>query len=64
LPGKDGLVHISQLAHERIENVTDVLSEGQMVDVKLIEIDRQGRLKLSIKELIEKADTPQQEKAE
>lgn len=49
LPGKDGLVHISQIANERIANVTDVLSEGQRVRVKVIEIDKQGRVKLSMK---------------
>jgi polyribonucleotide nucleotidyltransferase len=53
LPGRDGLVHISQIAHRRIENVADVLQEGQVVDVKLIEIDRQGRFKLSMKALEE-----------
>lgn len=50
LPGKEGLVHISQIADHRVENVRDELSEGQMVKVKLIEVDRQGRVRLSIKE--------------
>jgi polyribonucleotide nucleotidyltransferase len=54
LPGKEGLVHISQIAHERVNKVTDYLSEGQMVDVKVMEIDRQNRVRLSMKELIEK----------
>ncbi len=54
LPGKDGLVHISQISHERVENVTDVLKEGQEVTVKVLEIDRQGRVRLSMKECIEK----------
>ncbi len=54
LPGKEGLVHISQIAHERVNKVTDFLSEGQQVDVKVMEIDRQNRVRLSIKELIEK----------
>jgi polyribonucleotide nucleotidyltransferase len=49
LPSKDGLVHISQIAEHRVSNVTDELQEGQMVSVKLTEIDNQGRLKLSIK---------------
>lgn len=49
LPGKDGLVHISQIADQRIENVTDVLHEGDEVAVKLMEIDGQGRLNLSMK---------------
>ena len=51
LPGKDGLVHISQIANERIENVADKLSEGQKVTVKVLEIDRQGRVRLSMKEV-------------
>ena len=53
MPGRDGLLHISQISHERVENVSDVLEEGQEVQVKLIEIDRQGRFKLSIKDLSE-----------
>ncbi len=53
LPGRDGLVHISQISHERVENVNDVLSEGQEVQVKLIEIDRQGRFKLSMRALLD-----------
>lgn len=57
LPGKDGLVHISQIAHERVEKVTDYLTEGQEVDVKCLDTER-GRIKLSIKELIEKVETP------
>ncbi|ACR12134.1 polyribonucleotide nucleotidyltransferase [Teredinibacter turnerae] len=52
LPGKDGLVHISQIAHERVQNVTDYLKEGQEVDVKCMDIDQRGRIKLSIKELL------------
>jgi polyribonucleotide nucleotidyltransferase len=54
LPGKEGLVHISQIAHERVNKVTDHLTEGQAVDVKVMEIDRQNRVRLSMKELIEK----------
>ncbi|GAA6205833.1 MULTISPECIES: polyribonucleotide nucleotidyltransferase [Thalassotalea] len=54
LPGKDGLVHISQISEERVNAVTDVLSEGQEVTVKVLEVDRQGRVRLSIKEAIEK----------
>jgi polyribonucleotide nucleotidyltransferase len=49
MPGKDGLVHISQIADKRIDKVSDVLSEGDEVDVKLMEIDGQGRLNLSMK---------------
>ena len=49
LPGKDGLVHISQICEERVENVTDKVKEGEIVKVKVIEIDRQGRIKLTMK---------------
>jgi polyribonucleotide nucleotidyltransferase len=55
LPGKDGLVHISQISNERVEKVTDVLSEGQMVKVKVLDVDNRGRIKLSMKELAEEA---------
>jgi polyribonucleotide nucleotidyltransferase len=54
LPGKDGLVHISQISEERVNNVSDVLKEGQEVKVKVLEVDRQGRVRLSIKEALEK----------
>ena len=50
LPGKDGLVHISQIADERVNAVSDYLSEGQMVKVKCLDVDQRGRIKLSIKE--------------
>ena len=50
LPGKDGLVHISQIAEERVEKGTDYLSEGQEVKVKVLDVDR-GRIKLSMKDL-------------
>ncbi len=53
LPGKDGLVHISQIANERVENVSDHLSEGDEVRVKVLDVDQRGRIKLSIKELLE-----------
>ena len=49
LPGKDGLVHVSQICEERVENVSDKLSEGEMVKVKVLEIDKQGRIRLSMK---------------
>ncbi len=49
LPGKDGLVHISQISNERVESVSDKLSEGDMVTVKVLEVDRQGRVRLSMK---------------
>lgn len=50
LPGKDGLVHISQIAEERVNSVSDYLEEGQMVKVKCLDVDQRGRIKLSIKE--------------
>ncbi|HLV48812.1 MAG TPA: polyribonucleotide nucleotidyltransferase [Aliidiomarina sp.] len=56
LPGKDGLVHISQIAEERVENVSDYLEVGQTVNVKVLEIDRQGRVRLSMKEASPKAE--------
>lgn len=52
LPGKDGLLHISQIAHERVNAVSDFLKEGQIVKVKLLELDEKGRMKLSMKALI------------
>jgi polyribonucleotide nucleotidyltransferase len=51
LPGKDGLVHISQISDERVEKVSDKLSEGDLVKVKVLEVDRQGRVRLSMKEV-------------
>ena len=51
LPGKDGLLHISQIAEERVENVSDYLKEGEEVDVVVLDVDQRGRIKLSIKEL-------------
>ncbi|MDZ7784199.1 MAG: polyribonucleotide nucleotidyltransferase [Halioglobus sp.] len=53
LPGKDGLVHISQIANERVENVSDHLSEGDEIRVKVLDVDQRGRIKLSIKELLD-----------
>jgi polyribonucleotide nucleotidyltransferase len=53
LPGKDGLVHISQISDERVENVSDKLSEGDVVKVKVLEVDRQGRIRLSMKAVAE-----------
>jgi len=51
LPGKDGLVHISQISNERVEKVSDKLNEGDVVRVKVLEVDRQGRVRLSMKEV-------------
>ena len=59
LPGKDGLVHISQIADERVENVTDYLSEGQEVQVKVLDVDQRGRIKLSMRDVApDAADAP------
>jgi len=53
LPGKDGLVHISQISNERVENVTDELTEGDIIKVKVLELDKQGRIRLSMKAIEE-----------
>ena len=63
LPGKDGLVHISQISQERVEKVTDYLSEGQVVKVKVLDVDQRGRIKLSMKELEEAAAEPAAEES-
>ena len=57
LPGTDGLLHISQLAPERVRKVTDVLKEGDEVMVKVLEIDRQGKIRLSRKEALQETGT-------
>ena len=54
MPGKDGLVHISQIAHERVKDVSDYLQVGQQVKVKALEVDDRGRVRLSIKALLER----------
>ncbi len=51
LPGKDGLVHISQIKEERVDNVRDEMSEGDEVQVKVLDIDGQGRVKLTMKDI-------------
>ena len=56
LPGKDGLVHISQISDERVEKVSDKLSEGDVVKVKVLEVDKQGRIRLSMKAVAEEAE--------
>jgi len=53
LPGKDGLVHISQICDERVEKVSDKLSEGDVIKVKVLEVDKQGRIRLSMKAVAE-----------
>ncbi|OED34436.1 polyribonucleotide nucleotidyltransferase [Chromatiales bacterium (ex Bugula neritina AB1)] len=59
LPGKDGLVHISQISENRVQNVADELSEGQTVRVKVLEVDKQGRIRLSMKAVTaEEAEAP------
>jgi polyribonucleotide nucleotidyltransferase len=57
LPNLSGLLHISEIAHERIRSVTDVLNEGDNIDVKVLEVDRSGRIKLSRKVLLDRANT-------
>lgn len=67
LPGKEGLLHISQIAHERVENVSDYLKEGETIEVKALEVDNRGRIKLSRKELLPKpapAEQPSEGDAE
>ena len=56
LPGKEGLLHISKIAHERIERVEDVLKQGEEVEVKLLDIDAQGKMDLSRKALLPKEE--------
>jgi len=55
LPGRDGLVHVSQISHQRVENVSDKLREGETVKVKVLEVDKQGRVRLSMKAVEEAA---------
>lgn len=64
LPGKDGLVHISQIAHERVNSVSDYLKEGQDIKVKCLDVDQRGRIKLSIKELLPKPEVEATESSE
>jgi len=64
LPGKDGLVHISQISRERVEKVSDYLSEGQIIKVKVLDVDQRGRIKLSMKELEEAAPAASEESAD
>ena len=60
LPGKDGLVHISQISNERVQSVSDYLKEGQQIKVKVLDVDQRGRIKLSMKEVedVAPADMP------
>jgi len=56
-PGKDGLLHVSEIAHERIENVSDVLSVGDQIDVKLLKVEHGGKLRLSRKALLDNGES-------
>ena len=56
LPGTDGLVHISQLARERVRRVEDVLQEGDEVMVKVLDVDRSGKIRLSVREALEETE--------
>lgn len=62
LPGKDGLLHISQIAHQRVEKVEDFLKEGQVIQVKVLETDEKGRIKLSLKALTERPEGMEEER--
>jgi polyribonucleotide nucleotidyltransferase len=53
IPGRDGLLHVSQIAHERVNNVSDYVKEGQTVKVKVLEVDEKGKIRLSMKALLE-----------
>jgi len=64
LPGKDGLLHISQIANERVERVSDYLSEGQIVKVKVLETDDKGRVKLSMRALLDRPAADNGERSE
>jgi polyribonucleotide nucleotidyltransferase len=64
IPGKDGLVHISQIAQERVENVEDYLKEGQQVRVVVLDVDARGRIKLSMKEVPEEEGAEDSEAAD
>ncbi len=57
-PGKDGLVHVSQISNDRVEKVSDVLKEGDIVKVKVLEVDKQGRIRLSMKAVEEGEGVP------
>ena len=63
LPGRDGLVHVSQISNERVEKVGDKLKEGDVVRVKVLEVDKQGRIRLSIKAVFEDEQAAQQQPA-
>ena len=62
MPGKDGLLHISEIDHRRIETMDGVLEVGEIVKVKLLDIDKQGKLKLSRKALLPRPERTEQPK--
>ena len=63
LPGTDGLLHVSEMAHHRVEKVTDVMNEGDAVEVKVLSIDRDGKIRLTRRELLPLPEGPEGEKA-
>ncbi len=63
LPGTDGLLHVSEMAHERVEKVTDVMKEGDPVDVKVISVDRDGKIRLTRRELLPFPEGPEGDRA-
>jgi polyribonucleotide nucleotidyltransferase len=63
LPGTDGLLHVSEMAHERVERVTDVMKEGDAVDVKVISVDRDGKIRLTRRELLPFPEGPEGDRA-
>jgi len=63
LPGTDGLLHVSEMAHERVERVTDVMKEGDAVEVKVISVDREGKIRLTRRELLPFPEGPEGDRA-
>ncbi|MNL34498.1 Polyribonucleotide nucleotidyltransferase [compost metagenome] len=64
MPGKDGLLHISEIAWERLETMDGVLKEGDKIQVKLLDVDKQGKMKLSRKALLPRPPRPEAANAE
>ena len=58
MPGTDGLLHISQISNERVANVSDVLSEGQILQVQVQDVDNRGRIKLTMKDIPQEQAAP------
>jgi polyribonucleotide nucleotidyltransferase len=63
MPGTDGLLHVSEMAHHRVEKVTDEMKEGDAVDVKVISMDRDGKIRLTRRELMPLPEGPEGERA-